>query len=341
MQPNIPSSILSFAVCGLKWILLFPCQINKIGLNSAKLNETMNAAEIVFPQAQLQACHFHYTQALKRNFSKTMNEAYHTNSEFSMLMKKLFGLAFVPPSDVPTAFMDIRNSTNFRQSDPELHKDIQTFFSYMENTYVGRRYSHPLFPVHYWNVHDRTMKKLPRTNNTVEAWNRRIGTLCESSHVPLYKLIEVLIREQHQVRSTIESRKAGADVKSKKYHQQQLDKRLHNLVCKYAETELTDFVEGIAHNMCTFSHVQRRKKCKSQTIDEPRDCTDSTNDAELNECDAETQRLEADQTLSLPSTSTITTFDRTFSTTHASRRNRGTKRPSQIALAKTTKRSRI
>jgi hypothetical protein len=40
MQPNIPSSILSFAVCGLKWILLFPCQINKIGLNSAKLNET-------------------------------------------------------------------------------------------------------------------------------------------------------------------------------------------------------------------------------------------------------------------------------------------------------------
>jgi hypothetical protein len=26
----------------------------------------MNAAEIVFPQAQLQACHFHYTQALKR-----------------------------------------------------------------------------------------------------------------------------------------------------------------------------------------------------------------------------------------------------------------------------------
>jgi hypothetical protein len=49
---------------------------------------------------------------------------------------------------------------------------------------------------------------------------------------------------------------------------------------------MTDFVEGIAHNMCTFSHVQRRKK---------REQADATHDA-----NAETQRLETVQTLSLP-----------------------------------------
>jgi hypothetical protein len=61
--------------------------------------------------------------------------------------------------------------------------------------------------------------------------------------------------------------------------------------------EMTDFVEGIAHNMCTFNNVQRRKK---------RERAEATHNA-----NAETQRLETDQTLSLPLTSSRNTFDQT------------------------------
>jgi hypothetical protein len=60
--------------------------------------------------------------------------------------------------------------------------------------------------------------------------------------VPLYKLIKILKEEQQYVRSTIESRIAGGELKSKKYKQQQLDKRLLKFVAEYDEKELHEFV---------------------------------------------------------------------------------------------------
>lgn len=41
----------------------------------------------------------------------------------------------------------------------------------------------------FWNVFQRVKNNVARTNNSLEAWNRRFGVLCESSHLPLYRLI--------------------------------------------------------------------------------------------------------------------------------------------------------
>jgi hypothetical protein len=64
----------------------------------------------------------------------------------------------------------------------------------------------PRFPIEFWNVYQRVIDNLPRTNNSVEAWNRRISVLAEGSHILLYKLIDILRDENHCVSCIIASK---------------------------------------------------------------------------------------------------------------------------------------
>ena len=51
---------------------------------------------------------------------------------------------------------------------------------YFEDNYIGRfrangSHARPLFEIKYWNVYDRTKNSQMRTNNSTEAWNKRIS----------------------------------------------------------------------------------------------------------------------------------------------------------------------
>ena len=101
---------------------------------------------------------------------------YENDSNFSLIMRMMAAVAFVPVADVPQAFYDveaeIRNNYN--------NNGIDVILDYFEDNYIGRQRRGrprqvPMFPMDIWNMHDRTQEELPRTNNYVEG----IGDLAE------------------------------------------------------------------------------------------------------------------------------------------------------------------
>ena len=75
------------------------------------------------------------------------------------------------------------------------------FFHCLEDTYVGRRRlqgrSRPMFEIDFWNMHQRTTDVLMRTNNSFEAWHRRLSSITQCEHPNLCKFIECLQNEEH------------------------------------------------------------------------------------------------------------------------------------------------
>jgi len=79
----------------------------------------------------------------------------------------ILALSFVPPADVPTAFEELVDSFD---------GTMTPLVDYWEDNYIGRqrrnRLGNPRFSIDLWNVHERVVNGLPRTNNSIEAWHR-------------------------------------------------------------------------------------------------------------------------------------------------------------------------
>ncbi|KAL3675686.1 hypothetical protein R1sor_025634 [Riccia sorocarpa] len=71
-----------------------------------------------------------------------------------------------------------------------------------EDTWIGRpmRYGRtrraPLFSIDLWNQYNSTLDHLPRTNNSVEGWNRRFSSLLAAANPVIWKFIDTLKSEQ-------------------------------------------------------------------------------------------------------------------------------------------------
>ena len=85
--------------------------------------------------------------------------------------------------------------------------------NYWEDTYIGRqrrnRRANPRFSLQLWNVRDRVIENLPRTNNSVEAWHRSFQQTIDGEHPSVYKLVEQFRREQDHYELKIEKFRAG------------------------------------------------------------------------------------------------------------------------------------
>jgi hypothetical protein len=86
----------------------------------------------------------------------------------------------------------------------------------MLRTYVGTRNVPPRYPIHFWKVHDRLISSIPRTNNSLEAWNRQFGVLVEISHAPFFRLLIVIRKEQQCMEGAMLRHNAGRIDKTQK-----------------------------------------------------------------------------------------------------------------------------
>ena len=78
-----------------------------------------------------------------------------------MRMRMLIALAFVSTADIESAFDDLVAT---------LPSEATTVVNYFEDNYIGRpsrrgQCRRALFPITFWNCHDRVNQGLPRTNN--------------------------------------------------------------------------------------------------------------------------------------------------------------------------------
>ncbi len=120
--------------------------------------------------------------------------------------------------------------------------------------YVGRPIRRrarrePLFPSSLWNMHDRTLNDLPRTNNVSEGVNNGLNHLAGGSNLNFFKLIEVLKKNQDLQELKLIQLEAGANPVPKKSKYAQLDERLKKTVSSYENLTIPAFLKRIAINL--------------------------------------------------------------------------------------------
>ena len=99
-------------------------------------------------------------------------QRYNHEEEFTLHLRMISALAFLPHGDVIDGFEELSDTTR------ELYNDtIDDLLQYFEDTYICRFRRNaprlpPLFPIELWDMFHRTDSELPRTNNSVEGWHR-------------------------------------------------------------------------------------------------------------------------------------------------------------------------
>ena len=160
----------------------------------------MKAVNTVLPEIEFVLCFFHLSQSIHRHVGtlglKTiLQENSKCEYKWRLRVNMLKALAFVPCEDVSDAFVELSEAFNWGQF--EILKD------YFEMTYIGiwklkkgtngRRpgmeRTKPAYPIELWNVFNRTLDGLGRTNNKVEAFNKAFSKSLNQSKPPIWKLL--------------------------------------------------------------------------------------------------------------------------------------------------------
>lgn len=148
----------------------------------------INAAHTVYPQADQSGCLFHLS---KNIFSCVQDEGlqvqYNNNqNNIATNLRMVAALAFVPEVDVVQAFNDLKTHCSLVE---------RPVLDYFEITYIGtprrggrhRGLNRPTFPIDLWNMHDRVLMNLPRTNNHLEGWHNGFAERFERTHPDVWK----------------------------------------------------------------------------------------------------------------------------------------------------------
>ena len=189
---------------------------------------------------------FHLSQCMWRKVQElNLIATYRDDENVRIYVKMILALSFVPVADVPTTFDDLVDRCPLA---------LASLLDYWEDTYIGRqrrgRRANPRFSLQIWNVHDRVVVNLPRTNNSVEAWHRSFQQTVDGDHPSVYKLVKHFIQEQDHYELKMERYRAGfrhPEASKSKYIR--LNRRLQALVATYGTVPSDDYLRGIAHNI--------------------------------------------------------------------------------------------
>ena len=142
-------------------------------------------------------CFFHFCQAIWRQVqNKGWATKYREDQYFRLNIKKLIALAFIPPSDVATAFDLVAG---------EFDDDADDFLDYFEKIWIGKPRKRGNFFFHYhliscillclaagrkkaqfehqlWNIYDCAITGILLSNNSVEGWHNAFTSRVSVNH---------------------------------------------------------------------------------------------------------------------------------------------------------------
>jgi len=170
---------------------LSPCSVT-CDFEQAFLNSTKKH----FSNISVHGCFFHMTQCVWRKIQKREEilQNYSQEPDFALNVKKLCSLAFVPPEDVVSRY-EVLMDTQFYVDNENLLKPLLEYF---EKVWIGSLVTrgnrvtrrNPTFAYELWNCYDRTLNRLPRTNNNCEGHNNALKCLMGGTHLNLGNLFK-------------------------------------------------------------------------------------------------------------------------------------------------------
>ena len=117
------------------------------------------------------------------------------------------------------------------------------------NFISGTRRTTPRYAIEIWNVYDRVIRDLPRSNNSIEGWHRAFNNRVSIKHPSVTKLAQCILREQSKFELDIERIRVGQEPKPKKRIYATLDARLKRVVTTYNIESISDYLARVAANV--------------------------------------------------------------------------------------------
>lgn len=204
----------------------------------------LNAFQDGFPTSRISGCFFHLSQSIIRKVQELgLKRRYETDIDFSILVKSLSALAFVPVADVPDLFAEL---TEEFPDEPECNDLI----NYFQATYIrgpGRRFRDPRFPIELWNHFTDAMFCEPKTTNCVEGFHNALMSLFHCAHPTVWTLFDRIKKDVSIHRLDIVAvGVANAALPRSKYTR--LADRLAEKVAQYPnENDKIRYLRAIAH----------------------------------------------------------------------------------------------
>ncbi|KAM7308985.1 hypothetical protein ISCGN_012616 [Ixodes scapularis] len=206
----------------------------------------MNSFQNQFPGVRLQACFFHLAQSVYRKVQENhdLRQRYDTDKDFSVLMRMLPALAFIPLGDLDAAFDSLM----------EIFPDeAMPLAQYFEDTYLGRRRGlrriSPMFAPSLWNVNDAVHQHLPRTNNSAEAWHRGFQSTVACASPTIWAFLAALKKEQALTEMKLAQASTGHAARMPKRKYQDCNMRIENILSQYVQSDVLDTLRAVAFNI--------------------------------------------------------------------------------------------
>ncbi|KAF0759986.1 MULE domain-containing protein, partial [Aphis craccivora] len=204
-----------------------------------------------FLQTKIKGCYFHFQQCLWWKVQVNGLQAlYVENVEFTLQVRHLAALAFVPTNKVIHYFEKLVDSTYFVNNE----NNLSTLVDYFKDTWIGHstrnRRRPPKFQTSMWNCYERVLKNKPRTNNSVEGWHHAFNLSLGENHVTIWKFITFLKQEQALQELRLEKLISGEpSPKKKKKKYKNHDEMILNVVTNFNETPALLYLREIAQNI--------------------------------------------------------------------------------------------
>ena len=99
-----------------------------------------------------------------------------------------------------------------------------------------------------WNMRDRTLQNLPRTNNNVEGWHRRLQVDVGAHHPNFWHFLDIIKREESLTHVEITQDQAGVNPPPQRAVYRDVQQSIRNIVQDYHNRDRIAFLRGIAHN---------------------------------------------------------------------------------------------
>lgn len=219
----------------------------------------IRALEESFPDIDIHGCFFHFTECIWRCVqSNGLQIKYASDEEFSLEVRKLIALAFVPVEDVVYSF-DALVASDYYVENKELFAPI---IQYFEPNWVikrGKRSKTPRFPHGLWNCYMSVINNSPKTNNDIEGWHRGFSSKLNISHASVWKFCNTIQLEQSLTENKISDIAAQKIVKTRKRKIVEFENRLSRIVSSYNREDVLDYLDAIAVNVVLYN-VNKRSK---------------------------------------------------------------------------------
>ena len=219
------------------------------------------AVKSVFGEhVEIRGCFYHLTQSTWRKVqSLGLANDYKTNDNIRLFCGQLDALALLPLHDVAKGMSYLKEIAPL---------ETVELLEYFDATYVSGQYHQrpqignrlalrlrrkpPLFPPSVWNCHEATLNDEARTNNISEGWNNAIFNLVGHAHPSVFKLIEILKKEQARVHLLLKQDALGMRPKKRvRVVYNELQRRLKNLCLDYqsGHKNIKQFLHGVSGNL--------------------------------------------------------------------------------------------